>query len=1048
LRCVVNLLQRMGLFFLCVMFVTGCSGDSTEERDKKFSAPLPAEEEIVWICDNTSSLYGIPDTDPVPAGAIAIGTAEDLASIGRADGLPLDGDYVLTADLDLTGVEMDAIGGAASACGIVAGDNVFSGTFDGRGHTIRGLTMNFSVSARAHAGLFGSVGSDNPDDPAVIRNMILKEVDIRGSFGENYTMGALAGQVSGYAVIDDIALLSGSVRVESGTSTLGVGALIGQIRTRTDTGCSNAGVFITDIYTGLQVYGCGTDVTGALIGRIRASDLGELSRVIITGQARSEDGKGRAVCGGDSVPLVSENVWYINSAGNEHAGIGQSKSASSLRKLPGDGWISEDGLYALPAMVRDSAVFSAGLDFLTLQLTPGDTVQNVQYDFTLPSEAGGQTLRWESDTPEHLQVQGQTVLVTRPENGSVYARLTVTAGEISRTYTLRITGGRETSLSKNGSWLVAEGYPQGTDYCWVTESLTTGETDFCWNTTGRFLLPDGETRVYLRAEGYDEQVYTPSSVPALYIDCRTGYYGLTKTTAADASVTLEAADGKTEYSGTASIKLRGNSSAHQEKRPFKLKLDTKADLFGMGKNRHWVLLANWYDRTNLRNALSYEMSGRLGMWYCESVWVDLYYNGEYCGLYQLCESIRVDEERTDIFDWEEAAEEAASLYAEEHGLSAAEEEELALRLSYDLTWVTKGTDGVHDLQKYIDLLELDISGGYLIENDSYNDEPTRFTTENGVMYMVTAPNSLSESRDMFRWVKEYFQSIEDAIFSPARRNEDGSHYTDLMDMDSFADYWFVNEFFKNGEILFKSTFMSVDVGGKLVWGPVWDMDWAGGNHVNLNENGQNPAGWVHGGGERQVWSRSLFTDPYMVLLLWERFDETVTDAMDACIADMETYAEQLEDAAVRDNARWNYPDSYEKEISLFREWITARREWMTAQFVSPDVLLASLNMYRPSEHMTITAASRHGDTLTLEMTFADGAAPCGMVFLNGVSCGVVSLEETVTVTVPAGTWEKTDAYDAVQVLGCTPDGICTVIEERGGIDGCDLWDSAYIFIPG
>ena len=1032
---------------LAVWLLTGCAPEETAEPANRFSAPLPAMDDVVWVSDNTASLYGIPDNIPVPAGFIAIGSAEDLAAIGREDAFPMDGDYVLTADLDLTGLEMDAIGGAASACGIVAGDNVFSGTFDGRGHTIRGLTMNFSVSARAHAGLFGSVGSDDPDDPAVIRNLILKEVDIRGSFGENYTMGALAGQVSGYAVIDDIALLSGSVRVEDGTGTLGVGALIGQIRTQTDTGCSNEGVFITDIFTGLQVYGCGTDVTGALIGRIRASDLGELSRVIIIGQARSAEGKGKAVCGGDSVPLVSENVWYINSAGRDHAGIGQSKSASSLRKLPGEGWIVKNGLYAMPAMVWDSAVFSAALDFLTLQLASGDTARRVQFDFTLPTEAGGQALTWASDTPAHLKITGQTVTVTQPDDGCVYAHLTVTAADLSRVYTLRIVSDRETSLSKKDNWLLAEGYPPGTDYCWVTENMTTGGTDFLWNTTGRFLLPDGQTRVYLRAAGFDELVYTPAAMPTMYIDCQTGYYGLNKASAADAVITIETPDGKTEYSGTAAIKLRGNSSAHQEKRPFKLKLDTKADLFGMGKNKHWVLLANWYDRTNLRNVLSYEMSGRLGMWYCQSEWVELYYNGEYCGLYQLCESIRIDEERTDIFDWEEAAETVASLYAKDHGMTAAEEEKLAVRLTYDLTWVTKGTDGIHDLQSYVDALNPDISGGYLIENDSYNDEPTKFTTKNGVMYMVTAPNTLSESRDMFRFVKNYFQSTEDAIFAPGRRNDDGRHYTDLMDMDSFADFWFVNEFFKNGEILFKSTFMSMDVGGKLVWGPVWDMDWAGGNHVNLGEAGQNPEGWVHGGGERQVWSRSLFTDPYMALLLWERFDKTVTDAMDACIADLETYAGRLTEAAVRDNERWNYPDSYKKEIDLFRTWITGRRQWMTAQFASPRTLLASLQMYRPSETMEITDALRDGDTLTLKLSLKGGAPSHGIVLVNGIHCGILPLTEEICVPLPPEAGEMSHAYDAVQVLGCDSDGTVRVIEARGGIAGCDVWDSACLYVP-
>ncbi|MBQ8402296.1 MAG: CotH kinase family protein, partial [Clostridia bacterium] len=588
----------------------GCAPVSGPDADAEnaYARPLPAEDAVVWVSDNTAALYGVPDGKSVPDGSIAIDSAEALFSIGTADGYPMDGDYVLTADLDLTGTSAEPIGGAASGCGIVSGDNVFSGTFDGRGHTIRGLTMVFDESVRVHVGLFGSLGSDDPDDPAVVRNLILKEVSLSGDFSDVYTMGTLAGQASGYVQIDNIAVLSGSVAADSGDGSLGVGGLIGQIRTQTDIGCSNEGVILTDIYCGVQVEALSADVTGALIGRIRASDLGELSRVVITGQARAGKEKGKAVCGGDSVPLVSENVWYITSAGVEHAGIGQSRSSSSLQKLPGDGWRSAEGLYAMPDMVWDSAVFSPALDSLHLKVAAGDTVDRVQFGFSLPSASGGQSVTWTSDNPDHLRIEGNAAIVTRPAHGSVYARLTASAGEVSRTYTLRIVSGEEVSLTLDGNWLIAEGYPAGTDYCWITEDIATGEiTDFLWNTTGRFLLtgvPEG-SRVLLRSAGYDQQQYVPAEIPTLYIDCRTGYYGLTKAAAQEAQVKLVTPDGKTEYSGGGQIKLRGNSSAGQEKRPFKLKLDTKSNLFGMGKNRHWVLLANWYDRTNLRNAMSY-----------------------------------------------------------------------------------------------------------------------------------------------------------------------------------------------------------------------------------------------------------------------------------------------------------------------------------------------------------------------------------------------------------------------------------------------------------
>ena len=217
--------------------------------------------------------------------------------------------------------------------------------------------------------------------------------------------------------------------------------------------------------------------------------------------------------------------------------------------------------------------------------------------------------------------------------------------------------------------------------------------------------------------------------------------------------------------------------------------------------------------------------------------------------------------------------------------------------------------------------------------------------------------------------------------------------------------------------------------------------------MNLGESGQNPAGWVHGGGERQVWSRSMFTDPYAVLLLYERFDDTVRAAMDASLADLEVYAAELQTAADKDNAHWKYPDTFTEEIALYRDWLTGRRDWMTAQFASPETLLESLHMYIPSETMAVTGGTRTGSTLTLQLDLAEGAAEYGTVFVNGVSCGMVPLTGEITVTVPEETTEATDAYDAVEVLGCTADGAFRIAEKRGGIAGCDIWDSGCIFIP-
>lgn len=51
------------------------------------------------------------------------------------------------------------------------------------------------------------------------------------------------------------------------------------------------------------------------------------------------------------------------------------------------------------------------------------------------------------------------------------------------------------------------------------------------------------------------------------------------------------------------IKGRGHSSWWHEKKPFKIKLKNSKNLFGMGSNKHWVLLANAFDKSLIKNRL-------------------------------------------------------------------------------------------------------------------------------------------------------------------------------------------------------------------------------------------------------------------------------------------------------------------------------------------------------------------------------------------------------------------------------------------------------------
>ena len=100
-----------------------------------------------------------------------------------------------------------------------------------------------------------------------------------------------------------------------------------------------------------------------------------------------------------------------------------------------------------------------------------------------------------------------------------------------------------------------------------------------------------------------------------------------------------------------SFRIRGNGSTAFVKKSYQMKLTSKANLFGMGKSKTWLLVSNYKDWTNMRNMLVYEMARYAGLPYTpECVYVNLYVNHEYRGLYLFIEKLQVSSSRVDITD--------------------------------------------------------------------------------------------------------------------------------------------------------------------------------------------------------------------------------------------------------------------------------------------------------------------------------------------------------------------------------------------------------------
>ncbi len=240
----------------------------------------------------------------------------------------------------------------------------------------------------------------------------------------------------------------------------------------------------------------------------------------------------------------------------------------------------------------------------------------------------------------------------------------------------------------------------------------------------------------------------------------------------NATITILNPDGTEDYAGTTSIRGRGNSTWSYPKKPYALKLDKKAEILGMPKHKRWVLLANWMDRTLLRNRVALQIALSTDMaWNSHGEFVDVILNGNHIGNYYLCEHIKVDKNRVNI----------------------------------------------HELS------DEDTDGGYIMELDINYDEPYKFKSAiQGLPYMFKDPDEVNGAQ--FSFMQNYIHTLEASLHND--KELAAGKFMEYMDMDSFIDWWFVHELTDNWEPNHpKSTYMYKDKGGKLFAGPAWDFDW-------------------------------------------------------------------------------------------------------------------------------------------------------------------------------------------------------------------------------
>ncbi len=276
-----------------------------------------------------------------------------------------------------------------------------------------------------------------------------------------------------------------------------------------------------------------------------------------------------------------------------------------------------------------------------------------------------------------------------------------------------------------------------------------------------------------------ESVSCSQTLPVLYIETENRAEITSKTEYVQAHYWLDTTwCGELESIGSEQeplsmqIRGRGHSSWKSAKKPYKIKLATKQEVMGMAGSKHWALLKP------TENTVAGLKLGRLldMAWTPEFRPVEVVLNGDYIGLYFLTETIRIDEDRIDIF---------------------------------------KQKDQETDPEL--------ISGGWLVEIDNYRDVCQITVPESRQWNMTLRYHSPEDlSAEQSDWLTDEFKAINSAIYSTDKTSREWEQY---IDVESMARFFIIQEVMDNPDGFHGSFYLHKDLGPDARWvaGPIWDL---------------------------------------------------------------------------------------------------------------------------------------------------------------------------------------------------------------------------------
>ncbi len=338
------------------------------------------------------------------------------------------------------------------------------------------------------------------------------------------------------------------------------------------------------------------------------------------------------------------------------------------------------------------------------------------------------------------------------------------------------------------------------------------------------------------------------------------------------------------------IKVRGNSTADPSKRAYRLKFGKdekdkttgevvkthKHDLMGGGyAKRNWALLANCFDHSLIRNALTCELGKIVGMpfnpGYC---FVDLVINNDYRGTYQVTDHPEVGSHRIDI-------DEDKDWYIEFQGAGGR---------MLDEPYISDVKD----------------CPAFNIKNPDYTDA-------------ADADKLVALKEEMREWAKQWKSGFSTDATTMQSDTKGWRAYNDedqllkwIIDTEITADY--------DGYMTIKA-YRAPD--GKLFWGPVWDKDLAWDNYGDYTKVLAATVGTstiktlVYNNNA----GNTLLGDPRFMKRIYETYNQLLDDGLEQKLLDVVDKLHQRVDQTQKLNfEKWGITNVYGGGLEKYHEW--------------------------------------------------------------------------------------------------------------------------------